>query len=42
MGVRPEEKPTDEFVERFAAVMVASGMPRMASRVFALLLSRDD
>jgi DNA-binding transcriptional regulator GbsR (MarR family) len=42
MEVQPEEKPTDEFVERFAAVMVASGMPRMASRVFALLLSRDD
>lgn len=30
------------FVERFAAAMVTAGMPRMASRVFALLLSRDD
>jgi DNA-binding transcriptional regulator GbsR (MarR family) len=36
------EQPTGDFVERFAAVMVASGIPRMASRVFALLLSRDD
>jgi predicted transcriptional regulator len=34
--------PAGEFVERFAAGMVASGMPRMAARVFALLLSRDD
>jgi DNA-binding transcriptional regulator GbsR (MarR family) len=37
-----EEQPASDFVERFAAGMVASGMPRMASRVFALLLSRDD
>jgi DNA-binding transcriptional regulator GbsR (MarR family) len=36
------EQPADHFVERFAAAMVASGMPRMPSRVFALLLSRDD
>jgi DNA-binding transcriptional regulator GbsR (MarR family) len=39
---RAEQRPADDFVERFAAVMVASGMPRMASRVFAALLSRDD
>ncbi len=32
----------DAYVERFAAAMVASGMPRMAARVFALLLTRDD
>ena len=32
----------EDFVERFATAMVASGMPRMASRVFALLLSRDE
>jgi DNA-binding transcriptional regulator GbsR (MarR family) len=38
----PGEQPNGDFVERFAAGMVASGMPRMASRVFALLLSRDD
>jgi DNA-binding transcriptional regulator GbsR (MarR family) len=38
----PEDQPNGDFVERFAAGMVASGMPRMASRVFALLLSRDD
>ena len=29
-------------MERFAAAMVASGIPRMPARVFALLLSRDD
>jgi DNA-binding transcriptional regulator GbsR (MarR family) len=39
---RAERRPADDFVEGFAAVMVASGMPRMASRVFAALLSRDD
>jgi DNA-binding transcriptional regulator GbsR (MarR family) len=38
----PEQQPVGDFVERFAAAMVASGMPRMASRVFALLLSRED
>ncbi len=32
----------EAFVERFAVAMVAGGMPRMASRVFAWLLSRDD
>ena len=37
-----DHQPAGDFVERFAAAMVASGMPRMASRVFALLLSRDD
>jgi DNA-binding transcriptional regulator GbsR (MarR family) len=37
-----EDQPAGDFVERFAAGMVASGMPRMASRVFAVLLSRDD
>lgn len=42
MEPAPEEQPFGDFVERFAAGMVASGMPRMASRVFALLLSRDD
>jgi hypothetical protein len=42
MEPAPEEQPSGDFVERFAAGMVASGMPRMASRVFALLLSRDD
>jgi predicted transcriptional regulator len=38
----PEQQPVGDFVERLAAAMVASGMPRMASRVFALLLSRED
>ena len=38
-----EEQPDDDvFLERFAAGMVASGMPRMASRVFARLLGRDE
>ena len=40
-GVPPAELP-DEFVERFAVAMVASGMPRMPARVFAWLLSRDE
>jgi predicted transcriptional regulator len=38
----PEHEPVGDFVERFAAAMVASGMPRMASRVFAFLLSQED
>jgi DNA-binding transcriptional regulator GbsR (MarR family) len=38
----PADQSLGDFVERFAAGMVASGMPRMASRVFALLLARDD
>ena len=42
MELQPEEPPATDFAERFAATMVAGGMPRMASRVFALLLSRDD
>jgi DNA-binding transcriptional regulator GbsR (MarR family) len=29
------------FVERFASVLVDAGMPRMPSRVFALLLATD-
>lgn len=42
-GVRSEAAGhPDAYVERFAAAMVASGMPRMAARVFALLLTRDD
>ena len=32
---------TTHFVERFASVMTHSGMPRMASRVFAVLLAED-
>ena len=35
-------EPTADFIERFSAAMVESGMPRMAARVFALLLCRDD
>jgi DNA-binding transcriptional regulator GbsR (MarR family) len=37
-----EQELVGDFVERFAAAMVASGMPRMASRVFAFLLSQED
>jgi DNA-binding transcriptional regulator GbsR (MarR family) len=37
-----EAQPTRDFVERFAAALVVSGLPRMAARVFALLLSRED
>ena len=32
----------DRFVERFAATLIDSGMPRMPARVFAALLSVDD
>jgi predicted transcriptional regulator len=35
-------EPAAEFIERFSAAMVESGMPRMSARVFALLLCRDD
>lgn len=38
----PETQPLRDFVEHFAAALVVSGLPRMASRVFALLLSRED
>jgi len=37
-----EQRPVSDFVERFAAAMVAAGMPRMPARVLASLLSRDD
>src|SRR5919201_862985 len=30
------------FIESFAGVMVDSGMPRMAARIFAYLLAADD
>jgi hypothetical protein len=30
------------FVERFAQVMVDSGMPRISSRIFVALLASDD
>jgi DNA-binding transcriptional regulator GbsR (MarR family) len=39
-----EEQPSDpvkEFVERFATMMVDGGLPRMASRVLALLYTTD-
>lgn len=42
VDVSATEDVSGEFVERFAAAMVAGGMPRMAARVFALLLSRDE
>lgn len=42
MEAEPDVQQAGDFVERFAAAMVASGIPRMAARVFALLLSRDD
>lgn len=37
-----KDEPPVEFAERFAAVMVVGGMPRMPARVFAWLLSRDE
>jgi predicted transcriptional regulator len=42
MEAEPDLQQAGDFVERFAAAMVASGIPRMPARVFALLLSRDD
>jgi predicted transcriptional regulator len=42
MEAEPDLEQAGDFVERFAAAMVASGIPRMPARVFALLLSRDD
>jgi predicted transcriptional regulator len=35
-------EPIAQFTERFSDAMVESGLPRMAARVFALLLCRDD
>ncbi|MEV5965221.1 helix-turn-helix domain-containing protein [Kribbella sp. NPDC051952] len=40
----PDEQPvgpTKEYVERFATMMVEGGLPRMASRVLALLYTTD-
>jgi DNA-binding transcriptional regulator GbsR (MarR family) len=42
LAAEPEEQPVLDFVEHFAAALVVSGMSRMAARVFALLLSRED
>ena len=42
MDPLPKQPSVADFVERFAAGMVAAGMPRMPARVFASLLSRDD
>lgn len=35
----PQDAAVAEFVERFASTMAASGLPRMASRVFATLIA---
>ena len=37
-----DQAAVDRFVERFAATLIDSGMPRMPARVFAALLSVDD
>ena len=37
MEAEPDLQQAGDFVERFAAAMVASGIPRMPARVFALL-----
>lgn len=41
---KPEPKATaaDEFVERLAVAMEADGLPRIAGRIFALLLLSED
>lgn len=38
---RPATDPRQEYVERFATMMVDGGLPRMASRVLALLYTSD-
>ncbi|MFG1960459.1 MarR family transcriptional regulator [Nonomuraea sp. NPDC049028] len=43
-GEPPEEQPTEAargFVDRFAALLAATGLPRMAARVFVCLLTSD-
>lgn len=42
MAEVPDETSSEVFLERFSSAMVASGMPRMPSRVFAWLLTRED
>ncbi len=37
-----EDDPLFGYIERFTAVLVAAGMPAMASRVFVALLVSDD
>jgi DNA-binding transcriptional regulator GbsR (MarR family) len=39
---RPDPAEVSRFIERFAQVMVESGMPRIASRIFVALLATDD
>lgn len=41
-GPRRDERAVSQFVERFAGVLVESGWPRMASRVFVTLLASED
>jgi predicted transcriptional regulator len=38
----PEDDPLFGYIERFTAVLVAAGMPSMASRVFVALLVSED
>lgn len=41
MTAQRDEEPARRFVERFASVLVDSGIPRMPARVFAALLASD-
>lgn len=36
------ERAVTEFIESFAVMLTEAGMPRMPSRVFALMLTRDE
>ncbi|GAB3308881.1 MarR family transcriptional regulator [Epidermidibacterium keratini] len=39
---RRNERAVAEFIESFAVMLTDAGMPRMPSRVFALMLTRDE
>jgi DNA-binding transcriptional ArsR family regulator len=41
-GDRLAHDPLPAYIERFASVLTDSGIPRMPSRVFAALITRDD
>lgn len=41
MGVARDPAEVSRFVERFAQVLVDSGMPRIASRIFVALIATD-
>ncbi|WP_194927382.1 GbsR/MarR family transcriptional regulator [Catenulispora pinisilvae] len=38
----PDSDPLPAYIERFASVLIDSGIPRMPARVFAALITEDD